>query len=465
MEGIWPSADKWVVLVGTGNNGMDGLATACLAANHGKDVTLVNILNIDAAATPLYEYALQAGCKVAGPELPTAKRYDLCVDAVFGLGLNRPISKKIVHCIESYVGASQHSLSLDMPSGVCASTGQLLGGAVAVDATITFLTIKQGLFMGQAREATGNIYYSDLGLKQEVQEAQAQQPDLVSLLLPDQDTAKADLGSSLGSSLGRAINSHKGQRGHLLVVAGSEGMAGAAILVLQAALRLGIGYASLYAGKSDADASDADASCRAEILKVLPQVLHAPDQQRGDAVVIGPGIGQSTVAAERLKEVLSFPKSRPIVVDADALRLLPQFRNLLPTHHSLVLTPHSGEAGTLLGCTAEQVEMDRLSAACTIAKTYHATVVLKGPGSIVASQTDDGMQCWLCPSGNEILATGGSGDLLAGLIGALLARGELAASACGRAVSMHAQASDRLALFNNNAGMTTDQLLDEIFNR
>ncbi|MDI1301818.1 MAG: NAD(P)H-hydrate dehydratase [bacterium] len=431
----WPAAARIVVLTGPGNNGGDGYVLARLAWNQHLDVKVLTVGNHD----PLTEEAAEAARDATRARVPekswagSLPEADVYVDALFGTGLNKPLSGDFAAAIAALNRSGKPVLALDLPSGLQADTGAELGEAVQAAATISFIGLKLGLLTGRGPGLAGVLSFDDLAVPASVYEAPASQARRLDV---------ADL-HVIGR---RARDAHKGTHGHVLVVGGGYGMAGAAALMGEAALRAGAGLVSV--------------ATRPEHIMMLtsrcPELMcHgvttaadlAPLLAKADVVVVGPGLGQDAWGAALLGAVLD--SGRLLVVDADALNLLatmPEWRA------DWLLTPHPGEAARLLGIPVAAVQADRIAAVRELKKRYGGSVVLKGAGSLVLS--DAGLA--LCPYGNPGMAAAGMGDVLAGVAGALLAQRQPEAAAL--AVLVHALAGDAAASEGGERGLRASDL-------
>jgi NAD(P)H-hydrate epimerase len=331
-------------------------------------------------------------------------------------------------------------LAIDIPSGLHADTGAVLGGAIKANRTVTFIGRKQGLYTGRAAEFTGAITFSDLGV-----------PESVYRELPP--PARLLTAAPLGVlAVPRARAAHKGANGHVLVIGGDHGMNGAPRLAGEAALRSGAGLVSL-ATRTEHAASIAAAcpelmshgvGCARDLSRLLT---------RATVVAIGPGLGQSRWAQGLLARVLE--TSLPLVVDADALNLLS--REPL-RRDDWVLTPHPGEAGRLLNQQTALVQENRYAAVRALAESYGGVVVLKGAGTLVGHA---GTAVAVCAAGNPGMATGGMGDVLSGVIAGLIAQGLAPPQAAMAGVCLHARAGDRAAA-HGERGMTARDVIGEL---
>ncbi|HKK22834.1 MAG TPA: NAD(P)H-hydrate dehydratase, partial [Pseudohaliea sp.] len=425
----WPEPAAIAVVCGGGNNGGDGYLIAALAHKRGLPVSVFTVgdparLRGDAASAR--ELALAEGVAVAPwrpgclPDAPGA----VLVDALLGTGLGGAVRPDAAAVIEAVNGSGLPVLAVDIPSGLCADTGRVLGAAVRATATVTFIGRKRGLYTADGPGCCGDIEFDDLAVPPSTYAAVPRGEAWEPLTLP---AARAALAP-------RAPQAHKGHFGNVLVVGGDHGMGGAALLAAEAALRAGAGLVRVATRAEHVPA----------LLARLPEAMatavpdvHAlePLLAASDVLVLGPGLGRGPWGEQlfaRAREA-----ALPTVIDADGLALLAAGGEPWPA--PAVLTPHPGEAGRLLGSDSAAVQADRFARARELADRYRATVVLKGNGSLVAGE--DG-SAGLCAAGNPGMATGGMGDVLAGLTGALLAQGLTPVRAARLAVCAHAAAAD-----------------------
>ena len=414
-----------LVLAGPGNNGGDALEVAANLANLGANVDVVHLAG--AAPSPETQRALeraQASRARFVPDIEIELGCCLVVDGLFGIGLARPLAGRARELVERTLALSCPVLALDVPSGLDADTGGVIGpDGVAVRAThtITFLGDKPGLHTGDGCDHAGRVHVNRLGaaaLHTEAAHAWLNGPALFAGLLAP-----------------RRRNSHKGTYGDVAVLGGARGMAGAGSLAARAARAAGAGRVFVAAVDPGPGLDP-----------MQPEIMFrdgAGFAFDGRTVVAGPGMGDSAGATHLLSKVID--GTGPLLVDADALNLCaasPDLAARLAAHDGdTVLTPHPLEAARLLGVTAAIVQADRLENARELAQRLDAVVVLKGAGSIVARP--DGAVA-INTTGNPGLATGGTGDVLAGLIGTLLSQGWPAWEAALAGVWLHGAAADRL---------------------
>ncbi len=412
-----------LVVAGPGNNGGDALVAARLLRQSWYRVSVV--FAGDRARLPAAAEEVCAAWLAAGGTLEDripAGRFDLIIDGLFGIGLSHPLAGQHAELVRQINALDVPVLALDIPSGLCADTGRVLGDAIMASHTITFLGLKPGLFTLDGPDHAGLVHVTDLGV--DVSAAQSPHGGLI-----EQPPALP---------APRRRNSHKGSFGSVGVLGGDTSMTGAALLAARAALLTGAGR--VYAGLLAEDAPAVDFG-QPELMLRTPAALCAIKHL--SVLLAGPGLGHSDRAKLALQQTILYPA--PLLLDADALTLLamePQLRRQLSgREHGTIVTPHPGEAASLLGCTVAEVQTDRIAAAVRIALDCNATCVLKGAGSIIA--LPDG-RWYINGSGNPGMAGAGMGDVLAGIIGGLVAQGMECESATLLGVHLHAAAADEL---------------------
>ena len=444
----FPRARRVAVVCGPGNNGGDGYVLARLAKEAGLAATVLSPANTagaqahpttaggDAAA------ARDAWCKAGGTVQAFSTEHlqacDAIVDALFGTGLERPLEGEWRAAIEAMNASGRPVFAIDIPSGLHADTGRVLGAAVRAALTLSFIGLKAGLFTGQGREYSGLILFDDLGV-----------PDVVFTGITPL-ARRVTQRNLRGLLTPRVRHAHKGDAGRVLVVGGQPGMPGAARLAGEAAYRAGAGLVVLATHPAHAASIGA---ARPELIAygVNDALGIQPLFAGAHALAIGPGLGQGEWGRGLWQAVLAADK--PLVVDADALNLLAA----QPTSRAdWILTPHPGEAARLLGVSVAEIEADRFAAVRAIAQRYGGVCVLKGSGTVTTSHSEPSI--WLCDRGNPGLATGGSGDVLTGVIVALLALGLAPIEAARLGVWAHASAGDRVAVSGERGIMASDLL-------
>jgi hydroxyethylthiazole kinase-like uncharacterized protein yjeF len=403
-----------LILAGPGNNGGDARVMAHVLQQRGIAVVLVG----------------------PGDRVPDGK-YGLIVDGLFGIGLGRPITGAYADLIGRINTFPGPVLALDIPSGLDGDTGRVQGVAVRATHTLSFIGGKPGLYTLDGPDHCGEVSVVDLGLRLDQ--------------FPGALLAIDDFRECLTP---RKSNSHKGSYGSLAVIGGAAGMTGAALLAARAGLNLGAGR--IFVGLLQALGVD----------PLQPELmLRSPDEALAQATtaVVGPGLGASDAAVEILRRALSLKPGTdfPLLLDADALNLLAAHPVLAARvarrSQATLITPHPAEAARLLASTTDAVQADRVGAALELAQRFKAHVALKGCGTVVAHP--DGR--WrINTTGNPGLASGGSGDVLSGMAGALLAQGWPAAAALCAAVHLHGAAADVLAAAGNGPiGIAAGELI------
>ncbi|WP_040260523.1 bifunctional ADP-dependent NAD(P)H-hydrate dehydratase/NAD(P)H-hydrate epimerase [Pseudomonas massiliensis] len=419
----WPDANEVTVLAGNGNNGGDGFLIAALARQAGWPVTLYTLTGADEPrgdAAAALARAREAGVG-ARPWKPGARLAGVIVDALLGTGLSREVSGMHRQAIEAINTCGLPVLAVDIPSGLNADTGHVMGCAVQADLTLTFIGLKLGLFTGEAAAHVGQLLFASLGADSASGGEAAGQ---ATLLRP----------GNLPQPEPRRATAHKGQFGRVLVVGGEHGTGGAALMAAEAALRSGAGMVSL------ATRAEHVAPALTRLPEVMTTAVASANQlpallSAASVLVAGPGLGTGAWGRSLLSVVAGQPKAQ--VWDADALNLLAEKAVQLPP--GAVLTPHPGEAARLLGLSVKEVQADRPGAVRALARTYQAVCVLKGAGSLIAAPEG---RLAVCNHGHPAMATAGLGDVLSGLIGALLAQHMPAFEAACLGVWLHARAGE-----------------------
>lgn len=436
-----------LVLAGPGNNGGDALEAAANLEQAGFEVSVLLFADTakqSADTARAYANAARAGVRFADTadfgRVLTATAWKLVIDGLFGIGLTRGIDPPFRGIVELLNTLDCPVLALDVPSGLDADTGNVVGGhgiAVIATHTITFIGGKPGLHTGSGRDYAGSVSVTSLDID----------PRFFST-----PHAKLSTPESFAAALRpRLHNSHKGSFGDVIVAGGAHGMSGAAVLAATAAAHCGAGrvFAAFLEDPPAYDPVHPELMCRR---------AEDVDLSKG-VIVLGPGLGTSPEACDLVARGLA--ADAPAVIDADALNLIAAEsalqRRLAERRAPVLLTPHPLEAARLLETSAVQVQSDRLSAARSLAQRFNAFVVLKGSGSVLARP---GGEVAINTTGNPALATAGSGDVLAGICGALLAQHWDAWEATLGAVWMHGHAADRLVAEGiGPAGLTASELI------
>lgn len=420
------------LLVGPGNNGGDALACACELREKGAVVNVVlpgGRRPTSALALAQLERWTQAGGTTYDDPYMTEKA-DCVVDGLFGTGLAKPITGDYLDAVLWFNERQALKVSLDIPSGLNPVTGHWTGSypGCSADVTITFLCVKSGLYMCEGADAAGEIVLNELDVSVPLSPLSVIGTDEFPRVLRP-----------------RAKNSHKGDYGSVAVIGGTDGMIGASILAARAALISGAGRVTL--------------ECRAEhaphVDMVYPEIMFATkpvNLEDFDAIVLGCGLGTSAEAKARVIEALNCQK--PLILDADALNIIAADIKLqdmvLARRAPTVLTPHPGEAARLLRRDTAGVTADRVAACRELAVQTGAIVVLKGAGTVISMRSS---RTWINPTGSPMLATGGSGDVLAGMIGAMFAQGYDMVESVLAAVYFHGLSAEGL-----EAGFTAGEI-------
>ena len=436
----WPQARHIAVVCGVGNNGGDGFVLARLAVQAGMTVNVLQVgdaAQIKGDARNARVALLAAGVAVSAFTLSALHAADVVVDALLGTGLRRDVSGDWRMAVEAINAAQRPVLALDLPSGLHADTGRVLGAAVRAEVSVSFIALKQGMYTAHGPDCCGSMVLHDLDVPPQVFE---RLPASAIKLHP----------SNLPRLGARLRNTHKGDYGRVLVIGGDHGMPGAVRLAAEAAARVGAGLVSIATRSAHA------AHISAQRPELLCYGVETANELRSllsvaSVIVIGPGLGQSPWARQLFSAVLE--TNLPCVVDADALNLLaaePVVRE------AWVLTPHPGEAARLLACTGDEVQADRFQALREIQRRYCRVVVLKGVGTLVAAG-DEPVD--ICVGGNPGMASAGMGDVLSGVIAGLIAQGLSLREAARLGVWSHAEAGDRAARAGERGLLAGDLML------
>ena len=439
---------KVLIFAGMGNNGGDGLALARLLAADGYTVA-VRCVGDPEKATEQWKSQWQTlqHFPVKTDSNVQADEYNVIVDALFGVGLSRPVEGIYAEAVKEMNAARGFKLALDVPSGICSDTGKVLGCAFLADATITFGFCKRGLVMYPGADYAGQVQIANVGIGPE--SFWGQIPEMYTLekgerCLPD-----------------REPSGNKGTFGKVLLIAGSNGMAGAAILAARAAYRTGAGMVKVITAEEN----------RQILQQGIPEALYGSCRQLAeslewaDVIAIGPGIGREEQALQCLKTVVE--KSRkPLVLDADALNLLAEENGKLLAERLraqgaegrvVIMTPHVGELSRLLERTIPECKQDLPACARVLAEQFHGVAVAKDARTIACKEEGS---CYLNTTGNSGMATAGSGDVLTGVITGLLAQGMDAFDAATKGVYLHGLAGELAARLRTEYGVMAGDIAD-----
>ncbi|MBW7470591.1 NAD(P)H-hydrate dehydratase [Marinobacter sp. F4218] len=449
----WPDQGPVLVLCGAGNNGGDGYLVAANAARHGIEVRCIAVAPTGKLSGDARK-AWRKACKDGVPVLELGDLGDLeldelfsqagvLVDAMLGTGVSGAPREPFAGLIARCNSVAAPVLAIDLPSGLNATTGATEGDAVKADLTVTFIGLKAGLFTGQGAAACGSVVFESLDTGDGV--TLSGQPPLAHRL---------DWGTTRSWLPVRAVNAHKGQFGHVLVVAGDRGFGGAGLMAAEAAARSGAGLVSLATRPEHVTA--ALARCPSVMVHGLIHGSELPSLLESATVIVcGPGMGQGAWGQQMLEQVVD--SGKPRVLDADALNLLSSRVPILADNH--ILTPHPGEAARLLDCLVPEVEADRIAAARRLQETYGGTILLKGAGTVISSE---GEVVDIVSGSNPGMATGGMGDVLSGMIGALYGQLGDARRAAGLAASVHLAAANVATQSKGFMGLIPSDVIDAL---
>ena len=437
----WPEATSVSIVCGIGNNAGDGYVVARLAVEAGLEVEVLQVgdsqrLKGDALAAA--QRLQSVGIEAMEFTVPKCQQSDVIIDAVLGTGISGEVKDEYFTVIKAMNACGKPILALDVPSGLNADTGQMEGIAVKATATVTFIGNKQGLYASDAWDCCGEQVFESLSVPSSVYEQTKCGVELINY---------AKLKSILKP---RAVNTHKGTYGHVLIIGGDTGFTGAARLAGEAAARVGAGLVSVATREAHASSLNSN---RPELMVhgVEDEELFHHLVESANVIAIGPGLGQSEWSQQLLG--YAFDSGLPLVVDADALNLLsanPQ------TRENWILTPHVGEAARLLGRSSQEVEENRFASVRSLQNEFGGISILKGPGSLICSKDDP---LFLCSEGNPGMSSGGMGDVLTGVIAGLVAQDvDLLDAAC-LGVCLHGAAGDGAAKAAGQRGLLASDLM------
>ncbi|WP_067586265.1 bifunctional ADP-dependent NAD(P)H-hydrate dehydratase/NAD(P)H-hydrate epimerase [Endozoicomonas ascidiicola] len=449
----WPDAKSMLVLCGAGNNGGDGYLVAKLAKEAGWSVNVLLLKDPEALqgdAKTAYLACAAANVDIRSYDNQPLIKADIIIDALLGTGLTGNVRGDFSEVIQRVNESNSEICSVDIPSGLCSDTGAPLGDAVRADLTVSFIGLKQGLLTGFGPEYCGQLVFDDLGIPPEVYENVASQCQRIA---PKQF-------AGLLSPRRRAA--HKGDFGHLLLMGGNKGMPGAILMAAESAMSCGAGRVTVATRKQHLT----------PLAVRCPEVMGmAIDSEQGlenaitgkNVIVIGPGLGKDKWAFKLLKDVLSADCS--LVLDADALNLLADHPQLLKGRKlPMIFTPHPGELGRILGNSIADIQKNRFAALTNGIKQLRdqvegdVTLLLKGAGTLIS----DGTAISLCSDGNPGMAVAGMGDVLSGVIGALLAQGLKPIDAARMGAWLHATAADDIVARQGEIGLRATELIPVI---
>ncbi len=457
---------KILIVCGAGNNGGDGLALARLLLNNGYSSTILMLTNPDKLSelsTIHYHVLKKQNANIIHiakqDDLATiAPDYNLIVDAIFGVSLNRPVEGLYAATINWINQQNATVLAVDLPSGIDATSGKYLATAVKADITVTFAAAKCGLYLFPAADYVGQLIVADIGIPKAAYKQLANSQKIIETLTP----------SCLDSLAKRSANTHKGGYGKVLIIAGSNNMAGAALLAAKAAYKTGAGLVSVITDIANQTALNSylpEAICYGykandDFAFTIKQLREQAD--KASCLLIGPGLSKEPVAKALVETALTIDK--PLIVDADGLNILADneqlFKQLKSRTAITVLTPHIGEMARLTKLNSERILDNPINIAQQFAAEHQIILVLKSSRTIIAQPNG---RLAINIAGNNGMATAGSGDVLAGAIAGLMAnKANKAADAVNAAVFLHATAGDNAVLKTGKSGLIASDIISEL---
>ncbi|WP_404972536.1 NAD(P)H-hydrate dehydratase [Vibrio campbellii] len=455
---LYPKARTVLVVCGKGNNGGDGYVFATLAKQAQLNVRVFQLGDTTAlkgdALRAFEDWQTIDGENSSWSDWHTALlEADVIIDAMLGTGLTGEVRSDSRRYIEQINQVHCPVVSIDIPSGLSADTGAVLGEAIQADHTVTFIGVKQGLCTGQARDYVGELHFSGLGVNVEfesIEEESALGIDhlIIRRLLPE-----------------RKATAHKGNNGKLLCIGGNQGMSGAIRLCASAAVRTGAGLTAALTHPSSLlplQVGSPEVMSQAITFDELKEQDNELIKRTrwADALAFGPGFGEDEWAHQAYQ--LLSQQHKPKVVDADGLNILAMLnqRNdvVVLRDEQRVMTPHPGEAARLLNVSTKEIEQDRFAAARQLHERYGGVIVLKGAGTLIY----DGVRIYVCLAGNPGMASGGMGDVLSGVIAALLAKGLPIAVAARLGVILHSHAADINVQQKGEIGLLASDVIESL---
>ena len=438
---------EFLILCGPGNNGGDGYFVGIGLSKLNKSVKFLNVLD-KSKKSRLCEYAFEKAKNlafIAPSELKNVLIDTVIIDAIFGIGGRIDLGKQIEEIL-SFCNGFKSKVAIDVPTGLDSNTGEISKACFNADKTITFIAYKLGQRVNEGKNFTGKLILKDLGL--------GMTKKITPLI---KEFSFKDIKGIIPK---RKNSAHKGDHGKLLVIAGDEGLGGAGIMSSESALKTGTGLVKLLTRKSYISAS----------LARNPEVMvsgadNAQDLEENlswpNAIVAGPGMFENFWSEQILFKLLVkiTEKKIPTLLDAGALRLITNKAfSKMKLHDQMVLTPHPGEAADMLKVSTQEIQKNRIESAKKLQKKYNCIIVLKGQGTIICYKKE----MYLCSSGGPELAVGGTGDILSGVIGSLIAQGLTPLDAAITGVGLHAKAGENFANEVGKIGLAASELIPQI---
>lgn len=447
-----------VVVVGQGNNGGDGYVVARKLKEYGARVAVIMAMGIAMTrdSSTMQKRVMDTGISVMNfyDNTDLSKNLidtaDIIVDAIFGIGFHGAADREISLIIEGINQSKAKTVALDIPSGVIADTGEILGSAIKADLTVSFIGYKPCHFEHSATEYCGKVKAASIGIDDSE--------------ITDFYAEVVDVKQALGYLSKIPSNAHKGTKGTALIIGGSFGMAGAPMLSAKAAMRSGAGIVKICL-PSDVYLAAAG---------MLPEAVFSPAKGKNgflcgddikadlfknvDSVLIGPGMGNNESTLSATLKAAAFAKA-PTVIDADGLNVISFEPEALKSDYVVAVTPHPGEMSRLTGKSIAEIEKNRISTALNFAKEYQVITVLKGSYTVIACPSG---KIYINTTGNAAMATAGSGDMLGGMIAAFLANGISPEKAVVAAVCLHGAAGDYVAQKLGVRGVITTDMIESL---
>lgn len=433
----WPQPEHITVYCGTGNNGGDGYIVAALAKLRQIPVQVIQVgdhRSLKGDAKLAYDFAGAQSVEMLTFEKAKTPEQGVIVDALLGTGFSGALRTPFDQAIGQINQSKLPVIAVDIPSGLNSDTGVVSDYCVKADLTVSFIGLKRGSFTACGPEQCGEIFFDDLDVPAGIYEA------------IQNEVNKLELGALLALLPKRNRNAHKGDFGHVLIIGGDHGYGGAVLMAAESAARCGAGLVSVA---THVEHIAALLARRPEVMAHAVENHHAllPLLEKSSVIVIGPGLGMTPWSEQLLYHAVHYVIQEqakenhiPLVMDADALNMLAEGRVIKDLPEQVILTPHPGEAARLLATNTQQIQQDRFAAAKQLQEKYRATVILKGAGTVIASSE----KISLCAHGNPGMASGGMGDVLSGICGALLAQHLSAQQAAELGVCLHGHAADIL---------------------
>lgn len=452
--------DNLIILAGPGNNGGDGVAVGRILSSKIKDIKIFQIFSDEKLSSECkFQIEIAKKFKVSilkgYPTKKDLQETQVIVDALFGTGLTRNIEGELVDFIKLLNSLYRNVIAIDIPSGISSDSGEVLGEAIKAKKTISFGLPKRGHILYPGKGYVGELIVEDIGFPEELTESEDLRVNLVTKnfarkIIPE-----------------RPAYSHKGKYGHVLVVAGSVGKTGAALMTAKSALRTGSGLVTLAIPAALKVVFQSNVleemilplQCNTKTLsKESAEQIISFVNEKADSVAFGPGVGINEDTEEILKNLL-MNCSVPIVIDADGITLLSKEKEILRNAKAkTVITPHPGELSRLIGISVKDIEKQRIDIAMDVAKELNTIVVLKGVPTVIS----DGEQVFVNTTGNPGMSTGGSGDVLTGMISSLIGQGVDVFYASILGVYLHGLSGDIGASGKGYHGLIARDIIENI---